>query len=86
MKAVVLNGVTPAEQVALIEVPIPQVKPGWVLVKVRAFGMNHSEQVLRLSEIEAPYIKSQSSPASNAWGRLPILLIPAGRPGRRLWR
>ena len=50
MKAVVLNGITPADQVKLTEVPIPQVKPGWVLVKVRAFGMNHSEQVLRLKK------------------------------------
>ena len=57
MKAVVLNGITPAEQVRLTEVPVPAVKPGWVLVKVRAFGMNHSEQVLRMSEIEAPYIQ-----------------------------
>ena len=70
MKAVVLNGVTPAEQVALIEVPIPQVKPGWVLVKVRAFGMNHSEQVLRLSEIEAPYIKKPVIPGIECAGEI----------------
>ena len=70
MKAVVLNGVTPAEQVALIEVPIPQVKPGWVLVKVRAFGMNHSEQVLRLSEIEAPYIKKPVIPGIECVGEI----------------
>ena len=57
MKAVVLTGITPAENVALSEVLIPEVKPGWVLVKVHAFGMNHTEQILRLSEIEAPYIQ-----------------------------
>lgn len=56
MKAVVLNGVTPAGQVVLSETEIPKVRPGWVLVKVRAFGMNHSEQILRLHEIEAYYI------------------------------
>ena len=53
MKAVLLNQITPAEQVALTEVEIPKVQLGWVLVKVKAFGMNHSEQILRLSEIEA---------------------------------
>ncbi len=70
MKAVVLNGITPAEQVKLTEVPIPQVKPGWVLVKVRAFGMNHSEQVLRLSEIEAPYIQKPVIPGIECVGEI----------------
>ncbi len=70
MKAVVLNGITPADQVKLTEVPIPQVKPGWVLVKVRAFGMNHSEQVLRLSEIEAPYIQKPIIPGIECVGEI----------------
>jgi len=56
MKAVLIKDVTPAENVCLSEIPVPQVKSGWVLVKVKAFGMNHSEQVLRLSEIKADYI------------------------------
>ena len=68
MKAVVLNGITPAEQVKLTDVPVPTVKPGWVLVKVRAFGMNHSEQVLRLQEIEAPYIKKPVIPGIECVG------------------
>ncbi len=70
MKAVVLNGITPADQVKLTEVPIPQVKPGWVLVKVRAFGMNHSEQVLRLSEIEASYIQKSVIPGIECVGEI----------------
>ena len=70
MKAVVLNGITPADQVKLTEVPIPQVRPGWVLVKVRAFGMNHSEQVLRLSEIEAPYIQRPVIPGIECVGEI----------------
>ena len=70
MKAVVLNGITPADQVKLTEVPIPRVKPGWVLVKVRAFGMNHSEQVLRLSEIEAPYIQKPVIPGIECVGEI----------------
>ena len=70
MKAVVLNGITPADQVKLTEVPVPQVKPGWVLVRVRAFGMNHSEQVLRLSEIEAPYIQKPVIPGIECVGEI----------------
>lgn len=57
MKAVILNSVTAAKDVALSEVEVPKVKPGWVLVRVRAFGMNHSEQILRLHEIENDYIE-----------------------------
>lgn len=56
MKAVVLSKPTAAGQVVLSEVPVPQVRPGWVLVKVKAFGLNHSEQLLRLREIQAGYI------------------------------
>ncbi|MBQ8963769.1 MAG: Zn-dependent oxidoreductase, partial [Clostridia bacterium] len=70
MRAVVLSGITLADQVKLTEVPIPQVKPGWVLVKVRAFGMNHSEQVLRLSEIEAPYIRKPIIPGIECVGEI----------------
>ena len=49
MKAVVLSEPTRAEAVCLTEVPVPEVRPGWVLVKIHAFGMNHSEQILRQS-------------------------------------
>ena len=70
MKAVVINGITPAEQVRLTEAPVPAVKPGWVLVRVRAFGMNHSEQILRLSEIEAPYIQRPVIPGIECVGEI----------------
>ena len=70
MRAVVLNGITPADRVKLTEVPIPSVKPGWVLVKIRSFGMNHSEQVLRLSEIEAPYIQKPVIPGIECAGEI----------------
>ncbi len=70
MKAVVLSGITPADHVKLTEIPVPQVKPGWVLVKVRAFGMNHSEQVLRLQEIEAPYIRKPVIPGIDCVGEI----------------
>jgi NADPH2:quinone reductase len=43
MKAVVLEKPCRAEELVVREVPMPKVKPGWVLVKVRAFGINRSE-------------------------------------------
>ena len=70
MKAVLLNQITPAEQVVLTEVEIPKVQPGWVLVKVKAFGMNHSEQILRLSEIEADYIQKPIIPGIECVGEV----------------
>ena len=56
MKAVLIDKVTKAEDIKCSEINIPEVKPGWVLVKVKGFGLNHSEQILRLSEINAGYI------------------------------
>lgn len=70
MKAVVLNGVTPAEQVALSEIEIPKARPGWVLIKVRGFGMNHSEQILRLHEIESDYIQKPIIPGIECVGEI----------------
>ena len=70
MKAVVLTGVTSADAVRLTEVPIPQVRPGWILVKVRAFGMNHSEQILRLGEIQADYIQKPIIPGIECVGEV----------------
>ena len=57
LKPVLLSEPTPAEQVSLHEVPVPQACPGWVLVKVKAFGLNHSEQILRLNEIQAEILR-----------------------------
>lgn len=70
MKAVLLSGVTPAEQVTLSEIEIPEVRPGWVLVKVRSFGMNHSEQILRLHEIENEYIQKPIIPGIECVGEI----------------
>ena len=70
MKAVVLTAPTPAEQVQLSEVPVPEAQPGWVLVKVKAFGLNHSEQLLRLSEIQADYIQKPIIPGIECVGEV----------------
>ena len=70
MKAVSICDVTKAEEVCLTEIPVPEVRPGWVLVKVKAFGMNHSEQILRLSEIKADYIQKPIVPGIECAGEI----------------
>lgn len=70
MKALVLKGPVNAGDVRLTEVPVPEVRPGWVLVKIHAFGMNHSEKLLRLREIRADYIKKPVIPGIECAGEI----------------
>ena len=70
MKAVVLHEMTKAGEIALSECPIPSVRPGWILLKVRAFGLNHSEKLLRLHEIQADYIKKPIIPGIECAGEI----------------
>ena len=70
MKAVMLEGITSASNVELREVPVPTAKPGWALVRVHGFGMNHSEQMLREGEIEQPYIKKPVIPGIECVGEV----------------
>lgn len=70
MKAVVLTKPTKAEDIVLSDMEIPKVKPGWVLVKIRAFGLNHSEQILREFEIENDYIQKPVIPGIECVGEI----------------
>ena len=70
MKAVVLTKPTKAEDIVLSEVEVPMVKPGWVLVKIRALGLNHSEQILREFEIENDYINKPIIPGIECVGEI----------------
>lgn len=56
MKAVVLYKTCKPEDLTVSEVPIPKVKPGWVLIRVKAFGLNRSELMMREYEGNASYI------------------------------
>lgn len=47
MKAIVIHEPGGPEQLKYEDVPKPEVKPGWSLVKVKAFGINHSEVFTR---------------------------------------
>ncbi|MCI8294640.1 MAG: zinc-binding dehydrogenase [Lachnospiraceae bacterium] len=70
MKAVLLDKPTQAKDITLCEIPIPDVRPGWVLVKIKAFGMDHSEQILRLNEIRADYIRKPIIPGIECVGEI----------------
>src|SRR5713101_6207517 len=43
MRAVVLDGPGPPEALRIRELPVPAPRPGWVLIRVKAFGLNRSE-------------------------------------------
>ena len=68
MKAVIIDKVTPAANIRISEVEIPKIKPGWVLIKIEAFGLNHSEKILRLEEINESYIQKPVIPGIECVG------------------
>lgn len=84
MKAVVLTGITPANAVHGREVPVPRVQPGWILVKVRAFGLNHAEQILRLGEIQADYIQKPIIPGIECVGEVADPSDSSFSPGQKV--
>ena len=70
MKAVVLDKVTEGKDIVLSDASLPEVRPGWVLIKVKAFGLNHSEKLLRLNEIRADYIQRPIIPGIECVGEI----------------
>ena len=47
MKAAVIREPGAPEVLAIEELPVPQPEPGWVLIRVKAFGLNRSELYTR---------------------------------------
>ena len=52
MRAAVLDSPGPPEALQLRDLPVPEPERGWVLVRVRAFGLNRSELHTRLGLAE----------------------------------
>jgi NADPH2:quinone reductase len=52
MRAVVLREPGPVENLELTDLPLPEPKPGWVRIAVKAFGLNRSELHTRLGLAE----------------------------------
>jgi NADPH:quinone reductase len=52
MRAVVLDAPGPPEALVIRDLPVPEPQFGWVLIRVRAFGLNRSELHMRLGLAE----------------------------------
>ena len=70
MKAVVLTKPRKAEEMTLTEIDIPEIRPGWILIKVKAFGINHSEVLLRQFEVAQDYIRKPIVPGIECVGEV----------------
>ncbi len=70
MKAIVIEKACEASELRVTDVPVPEVKPGWVLIRVRAFGINHSEVLLRQFEADRPYIHTPIIPGIECVGEI----------------
>src|SRR5512133_200377 len=57
VRAVLLYKTCAPKDLKVSDIPVPEVKPGWVLIRVKAFGLNRSELMMREYEGNAPYIK-----------------------------
>ena len=84
MKAIVLTKPIEAAEMSLAEVAMPEVKPGWVLIKVKAFGINHSEILLRRFEISQSYIRKPIIPGIECVGEIVNPSDSRFRPGERV--
>lgn len=47
MQAYVIHEPGPVDVLVRKEIPVPPVKPGWVLIRVKAFGINRAEVMTR---------------------------------------
>ena len=70
MRALQISDITPASEARMSELPLPEVKPGWALVRVRGTGMNHSEWELRHDEIRESYITKPIVPGIEGVGEV----------------
>jgi NADPH2:quinone reductase len=52
MRAVVLSAPGPVKNLQIRHLPLPEPEPGWVRIKVKAFGLNRSELHTRLGLAE----------------------------------
>lgn len=84
MRALRIGDVTPASEAALTEVPIPEARPGWVLVRVRGIGMNHAEWELRHDEIRESYIAKPIIPGIEGVGEVADPSDQPFEPGQKV--
>ncbi len=70
MKAIVLEKTCKAEDLKVSEIAIPQVEDDKVLIKVKGFGINRSEIILRDHEADEDYITLPRVPGIECIGEI----------------
>ena len=55
MRAIRLSGPVDIDGLTVSDVPIPEVRPGWVRIRVMAFGVNESEVTSRKGESDPEF-------------------------------
>lgn len=70
MRAVVIDKCCKAEDLKVTERPVPAARTGWVVVRIHAAGLNHSEAVLRLYEADEDYIRTPIVPGIECAGEV----------------
>ena len=86
MKAVVIHEAGGPDVLKVEERPVPDVKPGWILVRVRAFGLNRSELFTRQGQspnVQFPRILG--SRLSARLQTLPTAALPRAMLSPRQW-
>ncbi len=84
MRAIVLDRPCKAEDMKIREIPVPTVRPDWVLVKIKAFGINHSEVLLREFEVSQDYISKPIVPGIECVGEIAEPGDSGSRKGQRV--
>jgi len=82
MKAYVISEPGGPGKLVLTNVDTPEVKPGWVLIKVRAFGLNRSEWFTRLGE--SPSVKFPRVLGIECVGEVADSLNPKFKKGQKV--
>ena len=82
MKAYVISEAGGPEKLVLTDVDTPEVKPGWVLIKVRAFGLNRSEWFTRRGE--SPSVKFPRVLGIECVGEVADSLGPKFKKGQKV--
>jgi NADPH2:quinone reductase len=81
MRAVVLDAPGPPEALRIRELPIPDPPPGWVLIEVKAFGLNRSELHTRLGLADGvTFPRVPGIEATGVVAAAPGGEFPAGQP------
>src|ERR1700686_275991 len=84
MKAIQLDGPGPPEALHLRDLPMPEPKPGWVRIRVEAFGVNRSELFLRLGMADEDATFPRAPGSTVARGTLHAAPGPSLRAGQQV--